>query len=472
MFPKDFLWGAASSAYQIEGAARIDGKGPSNWDAFCRQPGRVFFDQHGEVACDHYGRMKEDVALMKSLAMKAYRFSVSWPRVMPEGTGAVNAAGLGFYDRLVDELLANGIEPWLTLFHWDFPHALHLRGGWMNPDSSKWFADYARVVVDRLSDRVTKWMTINEPQIYVGHGHLLGTHAPGYKLPLSEVLLVGHNTLLGHGRTVQVIRAHAKSKPTVGWAPCGRVDYPATESAVDIEAARRQMFRVHTKDAWSNTWWADPVCLGRYPEDGLKLFGAEAPTPAPGDMETIHQPLDFYGVNIYSGTKFRAGPDGVAQEVQFAQGHPQTAFGWFIVPESLYWGPRFLHERYKLPIYVTENGLACMDSPGPDGRVRDPQRIEFTRGYLTQFARAAQEGYGKGYFHWSILDNFEWAEGYSKRFGLVYVDYETMNRIPKDSAYWYRDVIRSNGGTLMDESSSRRDGVLEIKRGSVPAAAL
>lgn len=448
MFPNGFVWGAASSAYQIEGAARTDGRTDSVWDVFSRTPGMVHAGHTGEVACDHYNKMPEDVALMKSLGIKHYRFSISWSRVMPDGVGRINEKGLAFYDKLVNELLAAGIVPWVTLFHWDYPQALYRRGGWQSPESPTWFAEYAKVIVDRLSDRVTHWMTINEPQIFLGHGHLSGTQAPGLKLSIPEFLRAGHHALMAHGTAVQVIRAHAKKPPIIGWAPCGRVDFPATESPADVNAARDKMFEVFAKDAWNNSWWADPVVLGRYPESGIKLFGADMPKFPDRDMQLIRQPIDFYGVNIYNGTAYRAGEDGKAVEVPHPVGGPLTAFRWPITPPSLYWGPRFLHERYGLPIIITENGMANLDWVSSDGAVHDPQRIEYTRTYLRELARATREGHATGYFHWSILDNFEWAEGYAMRFGLIHVDYATQKRTPKDSAKWYAKVIASNGASL------------------------
>lgn len=457
MFPQGFAWGAASSAYQIEGAAALHGRGASVWDAFCAEQGKVFRGHHGAVACDHYHRLAEDVAIMKRMGLKAYRFSVSWPRVMPAGRGAVNGAGLAFYDRLVDELLAAEIQPWLTLFHWDFPQALQLEGGWLNPDSARWFADYARVVVDRLGDRVSHWMTINEPQVYIGLGHRDGIHAPGLKLPTAHWLQAGHHTLVGHGLAAQVIRAAAKITPVVGWAPVCRVEYPATDAPADIEAARRSTLSVTQKDTWSNTWWADPVMLGHYPEDGLKLFGADAPRVAPGDMETIKQPLDFYGVNIYSGEPVKAGPDGKAVPGAWADGNAMTTFRWNVAPKCLHWGPRFMYERYKLPIVVTENGMANTDWVHADGEVHDPQRIDFTRAYLLELAKAGAAGTDiRGYFHWSILDNFEWAEGYRERFGLVHVDFATGKRTVKDSGRWYREVIATNGRNLAGVSNESK----------------
>lgn len=452
LFPTGFVWGAASSSYQIEGSHDADGKGPSVWDTFCHKDGAISGGQNGDTACNHYRLWRDDVRLMQGLGLHAYRLSISWPRVMPEGAGAINPAGLAFYDALIDGLLDAGIEPWVTLFHWDYPYALQCRGGWLNPDSPKWFADYTRVIVDRLSDRVTKWMTINEPQIYIGLGHGDGTHAPGLQLSLQDRLLASHHTLLAHGLAVQTIRSHAKLKPTIGWAPVGRIEYPAVENAANIEAARRSTFSITAKDSWNNTWFADPVCLGRYPEDGLALFGAAAPRVRTGEMETINQPLDFYGINIYSGNPVVAGgggPEGAPRIVPFPAGWPQTAMKWFVAPESLRWGARFTYERYGLPMVITENGMANLDWPDAAGHVRDPQRIDYTRQYLLALHQSIQDGADvRGYFHWSIMDNFEWAEGYTKRFGLVYVDFTTMKRTLKESAAWYARVIASNGAAL------------------------
>lgn len=448
-FRSDFVWGAGTSAYQVEGAARDGGRGDSIWDEFCRTPGKVHQGHTGDVACDHVNRFAGDVAIMKEIGLRAYRFSVSWPRVMPEGVGRVNEAGLAFYDRLVDALLGSGIDPWVTLFHWDYPLALYHRGGWLNRDSAAWMADYAAAVVDRLSDRVTKWITINEPQIFIGIGHRDGGNAPGLRLPPRDWLLAGHHALLAHGLSAQVIRSRAKKPPTVGWAPIGRVRVPATAAPADVGAARIATSSVLAPDQWNNTWFGDPVVLGRYPEDGLRLFGADAPTPAAGDMETIRQPLDFYGINVYDAEVYRAGPDGKPEMAPHPPGHPRTAFNWPIVPDALYWGAKFLHERYRLPIVVTENGLSNTDWVDLDGKVRDPQRIDYTRRYLLGLRRAASEGVDvRGYFHWSLLDNFEWAEGYNQRFGLVHVDFATQARTPKESAAWYRGVIGTNGAAL------------------------
>ncbi len=449
-FSDTFVWGAAAASYQVEGAAFEDGKGWSVWDMFCRKEGTIWRGQNGDVACDHYHRYREDVALMQSVGLKAYRLSVSWPRVLPEGRGAVNDKGLEFYDRLTDELLAAGIVPYVTLFHWDFPYALYVRGGWLHPNSSDWFADYTRVIVDKLSDRVRHWMTLNEPECFIGLGHQIGVHAPGDKLGWREVLRASHNALLAHGKSVQVIRAAAKAAAIFGYAPVGSVAYPATDSHADIEAARKAMFSVRDKRLFNNVWFADPIFFKQYPADGLALFGAEAPEVGANDMDIIGQPIDFYGVNIYQGVPVRAGADGQPEVVEHPQGHPQTAFRWFVTPDCLRWGPRFLYERYKLPVIVTENGMSNVDWVAVDGKVHDPQRIDYTTRHLRALHQAVEDGTDvQGYFHWSIMDNFEWGEGYKERFGLVYVDFDTQERIPKDSAAWYKNVIETNGECLL-----------------------
>ncbi|MBD3243435.1 MAG: beta-glucosidase [Chitinivibrionales bacterium] len=447
-FPQHFTWGVASSSYQIEGGARDDGKGLSIWDIMCREPGRTWQGDTGDIAADHYHRYEEDVDLIAGIGARAYRFSLSWPRILPHGTGTVNPAGIAFYDRLVDRLLSKGIEPWITLFHWDYPYELYCRGGWLNPDSAPWFAEYARVVVDALSDRVTHWMTQNEPQCFIGLGHQTGEHAPGLRLGLSQVLRAAHHALLGHGLAVQAIRAHAHEPPVVGAAPVGVVKAPASESTNDIEAARRAMFAITEKTCWNNTWFADPMVRGEYPEDGLALFGTDAPHIGAGDMETICQPLDFYGANIYNAQAVRATDNG-PEPLTPPTGPPLTTMRWKMTPEALYWGPRFLYERYRLPIVVTENGMANCDWVQRDGKVHDPQRIDFVGRYLTAYRRAIADGVdGRGYFHWSLLDDLEWNEGYQHRLGLVHVDFDTGKRTPKDSATWYRSVIESNGEAL------------------------
>lgn len=447
-FPEGFVWGAATSAYQVEGAAAADGRGPSIWDIFCTREGAVHGGQSGVVAADHYNRFREDVSLMSALGLKAYRLSISWSRVLPDGVGRVNPRGLGFYERLVDALLAAGITPWVTLFHWDLPQALYYRGGWLSPRMPEWFAAYTQTVVGALSDRVSHWMTLNEPQCFVGLGHEKGIHAPGLKLSRAENLQAVHNALLAHGRAVQVIRARSRVTPTIGWAPVGVISVPHTGKPEDVAAARAHTFDV--RGTWNTSWYMDPVFLGSYPEAGLKHFGRDAPRFSDADMALIRQPLDFAGANLYHAERVRAGSRG-PRVVRRPPGHPRTAMDWPVEPDCMYWGPRFLYERYRTPIYVTENGVACNDWPDLEGRVRDPQRIDYTRRHLKALARAISHGVDvRGYFHWSILDNFEWAEGYSKRFGLIYVDYETLERTPKDSARWYGRVIASNGASLDD----------------------
>jgi beta-glucosidase len=451
-FPKNFVWGAAASAYQIEGAAFEDGKGWSVWDMMCRKEGATWKGQTGDIACDHYHRYKEDVALMKKMGLKAYRMSVSWPRVFPSGEAPVNERGLDFYDRLIDELLAAGIVPYVTLFHWDYPYELYCRGGWLNPKSPGWFAEYTKHIVHRLGDRVRHWITLNEPQCFIGLGHLSGFQAPGDKLGFREVLRAAHHALLAHGLGVQTIRAEMRGSSQIGIAPVGSAKVPYTESPADIEAARCLMFSTAEKDMWQKTWWMDPIFFGHYPEDGLRLFGKDVPDYSSADMELIKQPLDFFASNHYSAQKVREGRDGKPEEVALPTGYPMVATRTAVVPEVLYWGPRFYWERYGLPVYITENGLSTTDWISLDGRVHDTQKIDYTRRHLLQFRKAAEDGVNiAGYFHWSVMDNFEFTEGYKERYGLIFVDYPSQNRIFKDSAYWYKKVIESNGAYLDED---------------------
>ncbi len=447
-FGKDFIWGAAASAYQMEGAAGEDGKGEDIWDIYTREPGHIFGGHTGETACDHYHRYREDVRLMKEIGLKAYRFSVNWSRVLPEGAGRVNEEGIAFYNALIDELLANGIEPYITLYHWELPYELYKRGGWMNPQIVEWFGEYAKVVAERFSDRAAHYFTLNEPQCFVGLGFLTGEHAPGLISPLRDTFEMAHNALKAHGRAVQMLRQYGKQKLTIGYAPTCGMCYPETERPEDVEAARQMLFAMQPDDGnwtWNVSWWSDPVILGRYPEEGLRRYEPYLPRITEEDMKLISEPVDIYGQNIYNGRCIRMGEDGKPEEVKRYEGFPKTAMGWPITPEALYWGPKFLYERYRKPIYITENGLSCHDVIALDGKVHDHDRIDFLGRYLRELKRAAGEIDLRGYFHWSLLDNFEWAKGYSERFGMVYVDYRTQRRILKDSAYWYRDVIQSNG---------------------------
>ena len=448
-FPKDFVWGAAAASYQVEGAAYEDGKGLSVWDMMCRWKGKIWQGQTGDIACDHYHRYEKDARLMSEIGLNAYRLSICWPRVLPDGTGKINEKGLSFYENLVDALLENNIDPWITLFHWDYPYSLFCLGGWLNRDSADWFADYAKTIVDKLSDRVSHWMTQNEPQCYIGLGHQHAYHAPGLKLNFNEILLAAHHSLLAHGKAVQVIRSHAKQKPIIGAAPVGISAMPVTNKEEDIEATRNYMFSIRKKDCWNNTWFADPMIFGKYPEDGLEFFKDELPEIKQNDLETICQPLDFYGANIYHAERIRSNEENQPEVVPHPEGLGHTTMEWPVTPEALYWGPRFLYERYKLPIVVTENGMASCDWIHLDGKVHDPQRIDFLTRYLREYQRAIDNGVdARGYFLWSIMDNFEWAYGFRQRFGLIYVDYPTQKRILKDSAYWYKQVIASNGKIL------------------------
>ena len=447
-FAKDFVWGAATSSYQIEGTGRDFGKGQNIWDVFTKEPGRVYKGHTGDIACDHYHRFREDVAYMKELGLKGYRFSIDWSRVLPEGTGKVNEKGIDFYNALIDELLEQGIEPYITLYHWELPYEIYKRGGWMNPEIVEWFGQYARLVAERFSDRVKYFFTLNEPQCFVGLGFLQGCHAPGVKAPLRDTFEMAHNALKAHGRAVQMLRAYGKQNVQIGYAPTSGMCYPEKETPKDIEAARKALFALPddlSNWTWNVSWWSDPVILGKYPEEGMKKYEKYLPVITDEDMKLISQPIDFYGQNIYNGRCIRMGTDGRPEEVRRPAGFPKTATNWPVTPEALYWGPKFLYERYRKPIYITENGMACHDTVSQDGKVHDPNRIDFLARYLKNLKRAAEEIDIRGYFQWSLMDNFEWDKGYAERFGIIYVDFETQERIWKDSAYWYRDLIRRNG---------------------------
>jgi beta-glucosidase len=335
------------------------------------------------------------------------------------------------------------------LFHWEYPYELYLKGGWLNPDSPGWFSEYASAVVSELCDRIKHWITLNEPQCFLDLGYLNGNHAPGLQISFRDVLVAGHNVLLGHGRAVQAIRAASSSKCEIGFAPVAILRMPDSRSHEDVDAARKVTMSVQRNDCWNNTWWMDPVYLGKYPDDGIEYYKKVMPVIGPNDLTTICQPLDFFGVNIYTGHKVRFGGDGSIEEVKDEDGCPISMLQWPIFPEALYWGPKYFFERYNLPIVITENGLSNADVISLDGKVHDPQRIDFMQRYLLQLQKAKDDGVPvKGYFHWTLMDNFEWARGYRERFGLVYVDYKTQERIPKDSANWYRDIIRTNGELL------------------------
>lgn len=448
IFKNDFLWGVAAASFQNEGASFADGKGPSIWDMMARWPGKIWNGDSPDPACDQYHRYEEDVRIMGEMGVQVYRMSIAWPRVIPEGVGPVNSKGFDYYDRLIDCLLAHNIQPWVSLYHWDYPYALHLRGGWLNPDSSNWFADYTTQVVNRYSDRVVFWETINEPQVFIGAGYRDGGNPPGLKLGNAEILRIAHNVLLSHGKAVQVIRACAKKTPRITAVLVGFTAIPASDNPADIQAARDYMFRLDEKRL-KNTWMADPIYLGHYPEDGVRANGEDMPPIHPGDMETIHQPLDHFGVNIYAGEVVKAVEGGGYVVLPSSLGPALTALEWNVTPQALYWGPRLFYERYHVPIYITENGMAGTDWVHLDGRVHDPQRIDFLQRYLQELARAVQDGTDVGgYFVWTFSDNFEASLGYKSRFGLVFIDYRTQKRIWKDSAFWYQKVIQTKGDAL------------------------
>lgn len=448
-FCDNFLWGAASAAYQVEGAWNADGKGKSIWDTASHQPGYMPHGETGDVACDHVNRMREDVALMKEICLKSYRFSVSWSRILPEGVGQVNEAGLKFYSDLVDELKSAGIEPLVTLYHWDLPQALQDRGGWENPEIAEWFAEYVRVVAGRLGDRVRYWMTINEPQVFAGLGFFIGVHPPCKKVSPEEQIAVSVNVLRAHGRAVQTIRETAALPSLIGFAPTGGVRLPKDESAEAMEAAWQSTFGFDRYGfIMQNSWWADPIFLGRFPEGAYEAYPEAMAKVTVEDMALISQPLDFYGVNVYNAEIPHDVPADQYDDYSY-QGSPRTMTNWVITPECLYWAPRFFYERYGKPILITENGIAAMDWISLDGFVHDMQRQDFLHRYLLELRRAADDGIPViGYTHWSVMDNLEWNNGYDKRFGLIYIDYRTQQRTIKDSARWYSGVIAANGENL------------------------
>lgn len=455
MFDKNFVWGCASSAYQIEGGWNEGGRGESIWDRFCHDGGHIANGESGDVACDFYRHYKEDIAIMKQMGVQAYRFSLSWPRILPEGTGRVNPEGVAFYNAVIDELLKNGITPYITMYHWDYPQALQDRGGWLNEESISWFTEYATVVSREFSDRVEHFITLNEPQCFTGLAHLHTGHAPGIELPTKDLFQMVHNVLRAHGAAVIALRANAVRPIRVGYAPtCGMV-YPKTETPENIEACRKYLFTCPedmSNWTWNVPWFSDPVFLGKYPEDGLKKYARYLPEITDEDMALISQPLDFMGENIYNGIMLEADENGEPRYVDRSPGFPTTGNGWPVTPECLRWGLKFLYERYKTPIFLTENGICNKDSISADGRIHDPQRIDFLNRYLLAMKQAMDEGADvRGYFQWTLTDNFEWDRGYQDRFGLVYVDFVTQRRYRKDSSYWYAEVIRTRGANLVQE---------------------
>jgi beta-glucosidase len=454
-FPDGFLWGTATASYQIEGAVDKDGRGPSIWDTFSHTPGRTLHGDTGDIACDHYGRWEQDVALMAELRLNAYRLSVAWPRVQPDGSGSYNQKGIDFYSRLIDRLIEQGLTPAVTLYHWDLPQALEDKGGWAARETSERFADYAHHVVEALGDRVPLWITLNEPWVSAHVGYGLGDHAPG-KRDLATALRAAHHLLLGHGLAVEAVRPLMAPGAALGITLNLYPTHPATGSAADAEAATRV-------DGYSNRWFLDPVFKGAYPQDMVELF-----TPVSGDahirdgdLATISAPLDFLGVNYYSShtvaaadglpsTGRRPYPAVLGAVERTDPSTPVTGRGWPVQPQGLAELLVHLSKEYgPLALYVTENGAAFADYVDPAGEVKDPERVDFLASHLQAAHSAIAQGVDlRGYFCWSLIDNFEWAAGYSQRFGIVWVDFKTQERIPKTSAKWYAGVAERNGVLL------------------------
>lgn len=442
-FPANFLWGCSTSAYQIEGSPLADGAAPSIWQRFAHTPGRVRDGDTGDVACDHYRRYAEDVALMAGLGLNAYRFSIAWSRVLPQGTGAANPAGLAFYDRLTDQLLGRGIEPMATLYHWDLPAALDDRGGWLNPDAPKWFGEYAALVFRKLDDRVKLWATVNEPWVVADGGYLQGALAPGHR-SLFEAPIVSHHLLCAHGVAVRAYRGEGRHR--IGLVVNLEPKHHASAAPGDIAAAQRA-------DAYMNRQYLDPVFSGRYPQELAEIFAAAWPQWPQADFKLIGEPIDFLGVNYYTRSVVRSDADAwpVRASALRQLRATYTETGWEVYPQGLLETLLWVKGRYgALPIYVTENGAAFYDPPRVAGdQLEDPLRVAYLCEHLRAVRAALEQGVDvRGYFVWSLLDNFEWALGYSKRFGIVHVDFETQRRVPKASARFYSRVIASHGEAL------------------------
>lgn len=443
-FKSDFIWGVSTASIQIEGGSNPKERSLSNWDTFCEIPGKVYDGHNALVSSDHFHHLEEDVAIMKQLGVKAYRFSVSWPRVIPDGIGNPSQEGIAFYNRLIDELLRNGIEPYLTLYHWDLPYPLLLKGGWLNPDIPDWMEEYAKVLIDSFSDRVSNWITLNEPQCFINESYSKGIHAPGYNVSNRELAQAVHNSLMAHGKIVQVIRQSAKRPAKISYAQATPL-CSIPKSDADIEVSRQRQFSLSASFAGSGVIYSDPIFLGRYPEEFLNKYESILPRFGQNDMKLISQPIDFLGINLYFGNYIEAGCDNEPVVLSNPPGFAKTAFGWPVNPECMYWANKFCYERYGVPIIITENGMSGNDWVHLDGHVHDHDRIDFINRYLLQMERAINEGVDiRGYFHWSLLDNFEWARGYSERFGIVHVDFLTGKRTIKDSGLVYSEIIRNN----------------------------
>ena len=453
-FNKDFMWGAATSAYQIEGAAFEDDKSLSIWDVFTATDGKIKHSDNGNIACDHYHRYKEDVALMEDLKLKAYRFSFSWARVFDFEKNRPNEKGLDFYRRLVDELLEKGITPFATLFHWDLPYALYEKGGFLNRNIVDSFSEYAALISKNFSDTIENYFTFNEPQCITTLGYNTGVHAPGLHVSRKEIMTMSHNILLAHGQAVRALRANAKRDIKAGIAQTSSAHYPLTDSAQDIKACEMAQLDITDKatgdlDSFCFSYWNDPIYLGDYPKQTYDLFEKDMPKILTDDFKIISEKVDYHAHNIYNGRIVKATDDGSYEFVARKPGFARTALDWPVTPKSLYNLPLLISNRYNIPLYITENGTSCTDAVCLDGKIHDPERIDFIQRYLRELSRASDDGADiRGYFYWSLLDNFEWHSGYTERLGLVHIDYETQKRTKKDSFNWYRDVILSNGENL------------------------
>ena len=461
-FPKEFIWGAASAAYQIEGGAFEDGKGASIWDQFSHQPGKVHGGHTGDIAADTYHRFEADLDLMVGLGIRNYRFSISWPRVFPEGeTGTLsengtpsglNLKGIDYYDRLVDGCLSRGIVPWVTLYHWDLPLALFQKGGWLSRNTALCFGDYAAYIARHFKGRVRSYITLNEPQCSIGLGHVTTVHAPGIQYSCSEQFTSWHNIMLAHGLAVRSIRENDPDA-AVGFASTGHLAYIHEHPEETPDDLVRTSFVTPPPEDnpeyfFNHHWFLDPVFKGHYPDDPDHPWTPFIKDAAAEDMAVISSPVDFAGLNIYNGIELVPGETGYVRAEKYP-GYPRNSLKWPVTPEILYWGPRLIYERYGKEMYILENGVSCNDRIFLDGKVHDPDRIDFLHRYIGELKECCGDGVPvKGYFQWSLTDNFEWHSGYDDRFGLIYIDYRDQRRIPKDSAAWYAEVIKTNGSSL------------------------
>ena len=452
-FPENFMWGTASAAYQIEGAPSEDGKSPSIWDTFSHIPGKTYNGHTGDIACDAYHLYETDLNLMHNLGIRHYRFSIAWSRILPDETDNVNPAGLDYYDRLVDGCISRGIEPWITLYHWDLPQYLQDQGGWQNRKTAYAFAKYSDLVASHFKGRVSHFITINEPQCIVGMGHGFGNHAPGILLSPEDMFTVWHDLMLAHGLACRAIRKHIPDA-MIGAASTGNLAYPDRKTKDIPQEARDASFLslpASENPGWffNHQWFLDPICLGHYPEDPHSPWAEPSRNIPKEDLKTIAQPLDFIALNIYNGHEMCLDEHGRYQIAEKYPGYPRTALKWPVTPEVLYCGPRLIYDRFHLPMIISENGLSCNDKIYLDGKVHDPDRIDFLHRYLIELRQACAEGIPVlAYLHWAFTDNYEWHSGYEERFGLVYIDYRNQERIPKDSAYWYQETILANGENL------------------------